>query len=341
MHLKTRDAGCCNIKLFLLFLVVYGHVIEGRIAESELLMMQYRLIYSFHMPAFVFLSGRFLGSREACKRQVLRAAKLYVLLQTGLVLADAFFLQGNLKFAIPVWHLWYLLSMACWGMAAYLWNLSAERFPVLDRRGAKLGVILAAALTALMAGCCPSVGRGFSMSRTLVFLPYFLAGLFTPESFSMRRRQGGMMKIAGLAAGAAGIVLFLCFGGELSADFLYQADGYGGLGCLRGIRLRSFSYLLGGLFTFFLLQCMPGRKLACSRAGADTMKLYLCHAPLAWLAGRLPIGLPAFTAAAPFLAGAVMLLLYEAFRFGSPLYIVSENYVRTEGEGVGSISGCL
>ncbi|HFI0408428.1 TPA: acyltransferase family protein [Streptococcus suis] len=51
-------------KGFAIFLVVYGHVIDG-LAESGYMFpsynMQHGVIYAFHMPLFFFLSGLFLN----------------------------------------------------------------------------------------------------------------------------------------------------------------------------------------------------------------------------------------------------------------------------------------
>ena len=68
--IKERDAVYCNLKLFLIFLVIYGHMIEGRIYEDAVLMQIYRMIYSFHMPLFLFLSGLFLTDFAGCFRQM-------------------------------------------------------------------------------------------------------------------------------------------------------------------------------------------------------------------------------------------------------------------------------
>ena len=40
---KMREANYCNLKLLLIFLVVYGHWIELSIHDSEILMLQYRM----------------------------------------------------------------------------------------------------------------------------------------------------------------------------------------------------------------------------------------------------------------------------------------------------------
>ena len=57
--MKLYRAGYCNLRALLMYLVIYGHLIEGRLGESPALQVQYRWIYAVHMPAFAFLSGLF------------------------------------------------------------------------------------------------------------------------------------------------------------------------------------------------------------------------------------------------------------------------------------------
>ena len=56
--MKTRDAKIDNLKGILIFLVVFGHLLELVITKGHAKYI-YELIYSFHMPFFIFLSGYF------------------------------------------------------------------------------------------------------------------------------------------------------------------------------------------------------------------------------------------------------------------------------------------
>lgn len=54
----NRIAGYENIKFFLMFLVVFGHVLENEYSfENAIVRSCFFGIYFFHMPAFIFLSG--------------------------------------------------------------------------------------------------------------------------------------------------------------------------------------------------------------------------------------------------------------------------------------------
>ena len=55
---KERDYFFDNVKAVLMFLVVLGHLLLPIHGESFLVVVK-RLIYVFHMPMFVFVSGYF------------------------------------------------------------------------------------------------------------------------------------------------------------------------------------------------------------------------------------------------------------------------------------------
>ncbi|MCZ0856388.1 hypothetical protein OCL90_14675, partial [Enterococcus faecalis] len=48
-----------NVKPFLIFLVTFGHILDREASPSRLMDTINFWIYSFHMPAFIFVSGFF------------------------------------------------------------------------------------------------------------------------------------------------------------------------------------------------------------------------------------------------------------------------------------------
>lgn len=56
---KQRDYLFDNYKALLIILVVIGHFIEPAYKNNTLLYTLKWLIFSFHMPAFIFISGYF------------------------------------------------------------------------------------------------------------------------------------------------------------------------------------------------------------------------------------------------------------------------------------------
>lgn len=268
--IKYRHARYCNLKLFLLYLVVYGHWIEPQIYDSELMLYQYKLIYLFHMPLFAFLSGLFIHNGDDCVRQIKKILPIYILLQASMTLAKA----ADDLFA-PCWILWFLLSYCLWSCFGWAWFRLGNK-----RAGcACLGALF---LLGASAGYIPWLDRTCSGSRTVVFLPYYFAGLLCPPTVQWQkyRRQGALA----LAAALCGASLFLK---HIPVAFLYQAAPFGATE--NGFALRCVCYALGCLFGFFFLCFAPGKRAPFTKAGADTLPAYLLHAPVVSLLRRLAL----------------------------------------------------
>ena len=308
---KLRDARYCNLKLLLIFLVIYGHLIEPGIWQSKALMTQYKWIYLFHMPLFCFLSGLFLNDSKACARQLIKMLSVYIVLQ---VLAVCFG-KDKVKPATPYWHLWYLLSYCAWAGFGWLW------FRFFGRKG-KIIILSLSILVGCLAGLHPDIGREHSLSRTLVFLPFFWMGLISEPQFQWER-----LRLISLPALLIVVVLMMQWGDQISAVFLYQAAPYGKLN--NGVELRLLCYLMGILLCMILLAFIPMRRFPFTRAGADTMPAYLIHAPVVLIIRELDIHWPFHL----LIAAGIIYTTYKLLQWHSMLYGI----VPTERRG----SGCL
>jgi len=242
---KFRNAFYCNLKLGLIFLVIYAHWIEPEIWSRPELYRLYRLIYLVHMPLFAFLSGLFLKNWV---RQLGRTLVLYLLCQAIAVAV------GGIPWDTPFWHLWYLLSLSCWLLSG----------PLAARRRLHVPVLLLSLASGCLAGLVPWIGRSWSLSRTIVFFPWFWLGAMLPPDIPWHR-----LRIPGLFA--LGVVL--ASDPQFSVVTLYHAAP-----CSPFLRLQCYGYAL--LLGLFLLSWCPRRRLPWTRAGADTMAAYLLHGPL-------------------------------------------------------------
>lgn len=345
---KLRDAGYCNLKLLLLFMVVYGHWIENRIGSSEILLVQYRLIYFVHMPLFAFLSGLFLKNGVDCLRQVKRLLTLYVVLQLAAVLVSG----GTVDVWTPFWHLWYLLSYCIWAMAGWLWfQLFGDKSSGIrghlglrcfrsrffgDKSGSirghlsvvqkvvMIGSVLTGVLAGVLAGFVPWLNRTMSGSRTVVFFPYFLTGLICRADIPWEKYRR-----KGIAALAAALVLIAVWGKEIPTSFLYHAEPYGtavDAAGRAGAIQRLLCYVISGLICFYLLTVIPRRRFIFTKAGADTMPVYLIHAPIVGVLREFPLPWSGC------LAGSVLLIysIYKIFQWRSNLYGIV--WKRTSGQ---------
>lgn len=57
--MEKRDAYFDNAKLFLMILVVFGHFLQPFANDHPLYNDLYYFIFTFHMPAFILISGFF------------------------------------------------------------------------------------------------------------------------------------------------------------------------------------------------------------------------------------------------------------------------------------------
>lgn len=170
---KSRLYGLDNIKFLLIFSVVLGHLLEISLAYEELEWL-YRVIYSFHMPAFIFLAGYL--ARYSRKKMILQFFYTYILFQVFYRLFDYYIMQNNtgtgidMDFIFPFWMLWYLLVLM------FLYIL----IPLIDINGTRerSTLLLGCLVLSLLAGYENYIGQYLSLSRMIYLLPFFVLGFY-------------------------------------------------------------------------------------------------------------------------------------------------------------------
>lgn len=110
-----RELKIDSIKGVLIFLVVFGHFLESMIGwggdySSTLL----HLIYSFHMPFFILISGYFFSVNNFNKK-LLGIFLVYIIYQT--IYSIPSIIKGTLSYKYfyePNWIMWFLMSTLFW-----------------------------------------------------------------------------------------------------------------------------------------------------------------------------------------------------------------------------------
>ena len=253
-----------NIRAFLIFCVLLGHFLEG-IAGWDAL---YKVIYTFHMPAFVFLSGYF--ARFKSEKLLRRTLLPYVLFQTLYIAFDRRILGGSAAFqyTLPYWLMWYLPAL-------FLWNLL---LPVIDtdRPGRMAATLLGCVALGLAAGFDRSINRNLTISRLLVFLPFFIAGVYWRKLNVAIPFRGRRQAMTFAAAGAAAGLTCLALAARLSNELYYGASGYEGSGGTPALRLLLYAAGAAWIAVIFLLA--PDRPIPGFTVwGRHTMPIYLFH----------------------------------------------------------------
>ncbi len=299
MEKKNRQYYLDNLRFLLIFLVVFAHFLEvcPNFFGRELL---YQVIYSFHMPAFLFLFGCF--AKFSPKRILVRWCVPYVIFQTVYLLFERYVLGWNtgVQYTTPYWILWYLLVCIFYQLLIPLVDTENKLRQTLT--------VIVSVILALSVGYADTIGYPLSLSRFFVFLPWFLIGFYCKKNKMLQQVKTPVCFIPSVIVVVAS-VFFLHFA-DVSNGLLYGSYSYakcGGTLCLRAvlmlISLAWVVFLLSGFQKLF------NRKISfVTTIGQNTWPIFLLH-------GFLVKALPAFGGLWWALLATIVILLLFGNRF--------------------------
>lgn len=280
-----------NVKGILMILVVFGHIMHPVHNTNPALSTCFDIIYLFHMPLFVLVSGLFAkGAYRGGKLNANRIISFVVLgfaYQLALALINGATLTPQRICAFTSAP-WYLIAMACW----YGFT------PVLAKLGARRGMGLA--LLAAFAGGLIDLSSGFlAISRTLAFLPWFALGYYlTPDALE-KLRDSKWASIAVVAAAAIALArVFNVHAYDWFFQMVYGDNPYE-LGSLiagalagagtppelpasalllaEGIAQKLTSLAVGAVFSLAALRLAPAGRSWLTTLGQRTLQAYVLH----------------------------------------------------------------
>ncbi|MCD8153173.1 MAG: acyltransferase family protein [Clostridiales bacterium] len=263
-----------NMKMVLIFLVVFNHLNARALVSADTTANYIRCaINIFHMPAFIFVSGYLSKKPQDALKNVKNLLIPYVL---GYSLAWYAYVYGyghELAYNIlkPIQTpMWYLLALL-------FYRLTIEAVGKL-RFAVPLLIVFA-----LWAGTRAEFGNFLSVSRIVVFFPFFVAGyLWKSEYIDVVRRFRGkwiLIPIAGFMLYA--IPNYMISNGIPQTIFRGNSSyELCELTLQEGIILRLLVYLVSFTVILALLALLPNRKLLLSFMGRNTMTIYLFHVPI-------------------------------------------------------------
>ena len=258
---KQRLPYWDNLKGILILLVVFGHLLQFLPGGSETAV--YKWIYSFHMPLFVFCSGRM--ASFAPKKILLSLLLPYVLLQVVCCLCTG----QTVQLITPYWMLWYLPALAVWRFSIPLLNLA-------PKKAAPVVVLLLMAIGCAV-GYIDQIGYTFTLSRIFVFMPYFAAGYYVKKGEFPTPEQVKSPAVKWLFAVLSAAISVMCivFAAKLRAEWLYGTYSY--RAGEYNIAVRTVQYAAAAVIGTAILYLTPKQRTVFTAWGCESFTLYIAH----------------------------------------------------------------
>ncbi|MBT2425397.1 acyltransferase family protein [Streptomyces sp. ISL-112] len=307
---QRRDPYFDNVKYLAIVLVAVAHAWEPVMDGSRAARALYMIVYTFHMPAFILISGYFSRtfdmSAPKVKRLITGVAVPYVLFETAYSLFKRYVDDApdtSISLVDPLYLTWFLIALFIWRVTTPVWRTLRHPLPV-------------ALAIAMLASISPDIGDDLDLQRVFQFLPFFALGLLMkPEHFQLVRRREVRLLALPLFAGA--LLFAYWIAPHMQLGWLYRANSAQEMdapwwsGAVMSLALFGCALAL----TIGFLAWVPRRKRWFTALGAGTICGYLLHGFLikgavytglfdrhTWLSG--PVGLVIVSVVA---AGAVTL----------------------------------
>lgn len=271
-----RIAKWDNLKFGLIYFVVLGHFIAIFKSDSSFLRGLQFFIYTFHMPAFLFVSGLF-SKRTINERRydkILPYFFLYIFMKAFRFVVN-FFIHGkasNFDFFSESGVPWFALTL-------FLCYLVTIVFSGFNR---KYLLIMAVGI-GIMAGYDAQLGDFLTGMRLFTLYPFFLAGYCIP-----------IQKVTDITAHKTVKVLSaVMLAGVLVCSFILESRIYDKLGFLKGKACykvlemlpyggvyRGIYYVVALMLVLAVIALTPSVNCIFTQWGGRTLQVFALHFPI-------------------------------------------------------------
>ena len=279
-----RDLRVDNVRGALIILVVIGHFLLP-LYWTRLITDLIYLIYVFHMPCFIMISGFY--AKNLYKKGEFRWGKvvqllwLYFLFKMTVNITEGL-LAGDMPLFPDFFHEsgapWYLFSLSIWYLTIPLMRHFRE-YPI------NLLAILSVLVFVIFLKYLVTADDFFCIDRTLSFAPFFYIGYFYNQENLDNYLAGGLRKgVDVLALCLAAAVFFLTY------DFFmrYHLVVYGSQYDRYDPSLFSWLwlvnliwYLVAFIISMGLIGVMLNRRmLVFTTLGQRSLQVYMLHRPI-------------------------------------------------------------
>lgn len=275
---KKRTVKWDNAKAGLIFLVVFGHFAEIFCEDKEFYKSMFFFIYTFHMPAFIFITGM-LGRKRVEKLDKYKLIPLFILscILHFLRFFAAYISNRDIRFRFfdQTNISWYLFAIVVFYIIAHFLKDFSDRY-----------VICSSILLAMIAGYDSSIGSMLALSRIFTYFPFFYLG------YIIGRREAHFRDLLiskGAKAISAGIIAVYGMTCVFKLDVIYKwrplLSGLNHYYTLKdpidpfwGGIYRLVYYFIVVVLVLAFLCIIPEIKLgAVSIIGQKTLSIYFWH----------------------------------------------------------------
>ena len=266
----NRNPKYDTMRFLLLLLVIVGHEME--LFLNGWVVYLYKIIYTFHMPAFMFLTGKF---AKFDKKRILKHLCLpYVVFQSLYLCCAAVVSTGKeikIQFTTPYWILWYLLAIIFCYML----------IPLLPKKESAwaVAVVFVSVLVSILVGYEKTIGYYLTLSRFFVFLPFFLYGYYHDRIVQLAKKRINFKLSMQIILSLSAVLLgeYIIIRGDIPKELLYGSYGYAACGSSPMARIivmiTAFSWI------HLLLNILPNVQIpVVSALGKNTMPVFILHA---------------------------------------------------------------
>lgn len=318
---KERDYLFDNLKVLLIFLVVFGHFSERYINKDIYLKNIYIFIYIFHMPLFIFISGYFSKSVEKCRKKAIQDLLIPFIFLNMVYYTYYHFTnaKANINIFNPGWTLWYLLSL-------FFWRFFLKDIIMIKKTSL---VLCISVFLGLLVGIVDKNTAFLSFSRTFAFLPFFLIGYYVDSNLIRKIKEvPKILSMIGIIL-IGTITCMIINNFSLKYTILYLSVSYKDLGLTfaQGILLRSIFYVFSIVMCIFIINLMSVSEHKISQIGRKTMIIYIGHIYFIFLIRNLiPVYKSALVNDGITLVSAIIIVLILSLNIFEKVY---NNFFRT------------
>ncbi|BCN32914.1 acyltransferase family protein [Anaeromicropila herbilytica] len=270
---KKRIAKWDNLKALLIFTIVIGHMADYYTDNSVDMRRVFLFIYTFHMPAFLFISGLFSKKNIDEKRY----SNIFSYLILYYVIKILIFVTRRMINGEGDWSLleedgspWYAFALFAYCFMTIFMKKLEKKY---------------AMMIAIIAGCLvnydSSIRDFLVLARILVFYPFFLAGYYMNPKKIVEKLDKNYIKIVGFISFIA-LAFIVIVKVELLYDLrplLTGRNPYSEMEIFTQFdaMLRLGYYALVFVLVFLIIALVPKRKLLITKWGKNSISIYAIH----------------------------------------------------------------